>query len=140
MKPTFLKVGVPRNTVRPPGTVRAPTETPGAANVPIPQFSHQKESPGPTHTINLPDYAVGDLVFIAYQLNTTGHSVTSGWTALMGPTVTNGNELTVIARVMESGDGTLTGVAKHRRIEAANGRTAELQRGDQQTANTKNQG
>lgn len=106
MKPTFLKVGVPRNTVRPPGTVRAPTETPGAANVPIPQFSHQKESPGPTHTIDLPDYAVGDIVFIAYQLNTTGHSVTSGWTALMGPTVTNGNELTVIARVMESGDGT----------------------------------
>ena len=80
MKPTFLRVGVPKNKAKPPTTVRPPTEAD-----PVSRGADCGEATtvsSTTHTINLPSAALtGDLCLAFVNLETGPVDVgPSGWT------------------------------------------------------------
>ncbi len=86
MKPTFLKVGVPKAVTRAPATVKPPTEagSPASKLSNIRCFSREDENRSTSHSWLIPSGTVsgdGILVFIN-ALNTTSVTPPSGYTEL----------------------------------------------------------
>jgi hypothetical protein len=116
-KPTFLRVGIPRNTVRPPTIIRPPTEGGEASRTDLVSTTWDSSGgdfPGETNplVIPLPTFVPGDLMCVGVG-NDTGSASFSGATpagweegALSDATVF----AVVYWRVMQSGDPTTVSV------------------------------
>lgn len=105
MKPTFLKVGIPKSKTRAPATVKPPTESTDATLGGDIGIYETDDGTGTTHSWVLPANAQeGDLCFIALQNESSDIStIPAGWTELLNNPAGDCSEQ-LYAKILEADD------------------------------------
>ena len=101
-KPTFIRVGIPHNTVRPPTLIRPPTEGGQASRQDV--ATTELESTGTTYDINMPTYVAGDLVVVGLKNDDAASDMLTptGWNQ---GAINAGSDAAVYWRKMNGSEG-----------------------------------